>query len=118
LDLLEGGEMLHFSRVCSHDVGHELVACQTGITHERNFATKMWRFPVEGNSGRLILARRADVLYWLFAESASRPARLLHAQVVSTTDVAAVSLFVDYRQATTQDAIDVFCRELTIRSAP
>lgn len=116
LDLLEGGEMLHFSRVLSRDVGHELVAYQTQVTRDENFFARMWRFPGDIRTGQLILARRGGVLHWFFADAPGQPARLVHAQTCPETEVAAVWMFVDYRHASTQNIVDVTCRDMTIRT--
>jgi hypothetical protein len=116
LDLLEGGEMLHFSRSLSNDVGHELVAYQSQVTQDEQFKTRMWRFPTNLAQGRLMLARRGGAMYWLFAERLDQPARVIHAQSCPTTDVAAVWLFVDYRTMSTQNRVDVVCRKLSLRT--
>jgi hypothetical protein len=64
LDLLEGGEVLHFGRVLSRDLGHELVAYQSQVTRSEDFFARMWRFPTDLRTGQLILARSGGVMYW------------------------------------------------------
>lgn len=117
LNLLEGGEMLHFSRALSRDLGHELVAYQSQVTRDENFNAWMWRFPFDARTGQLILARRGATLYWFFAAKPGQPARLIHAQSCPETEVADVCLFVDYRDTTTQNVVDVLCRDLVIRTS-
>jgi hypothetical protein len=115
LDLLDGGEVLHFSRSRSRDVGDEVIIYQSQVSRTSEFRARIWRFPTHARSGRLILARRGQTMYWLLADGAG-PARVIHAQRCPTTDVAAIWLFVDYRASATQGRVDVIARDLLLRS--
>lgn len=116
LDLLEGGEVLHFSRSRSRDLGDELIVYQSEVTPHADFLTRMWRFPSGTRHGRLTLTRRKRVMYWLFADGADLTPRVIHAQPCSESDVAAIWVFVDYRAATTQGRVDVIARDLVLRA--
>ena len=116
LDLLEGGQMFHFSRVLSRDVGHEVVAYQNQVTVDEQFVASMWRFGYPSRTGELIMAREGNVLRWFVREAPDCPARLIQQEPCSNANVAAVSLLVDYRQTSTNDVVDVSCRKLRIRS--
>jgi hypothetical protein len=76
----------------------------------------MWRFPTDLRTGQLILARSGGVMYWFLADAPGQPARLLHRQACPKTEVAAIRLFVDYRRITTQDIVDITCRDMTLRT--
>jgi hypothetical protein len=116
LDLLEGGEMLHFGRALSADVGHEFVAYRSQVTQDNQFTTRMWRYPTSHAQGRLILARSGGMIYWLLAEGVDHQAHVIHEQPCPTTDVAAIWLFVEDRTDSLSSRVDVVCRNLSIRT--